>query len=141
MANKDIRWLQRFTNFKKTMQLLSGAIEIYNAEEEMSDTEKAGLIQFFEMAYELAWNTIKDFYEGQGEVNIQGSRSAFRLAFNRGLIRDGETWLDMVDDRVITVHTYDEEKSKMIINKIVNVHYPLLLQLENRLNIESQQAL
>ena len=37
----------------------------------MNDTGKAGLIQFFEMVYELAWNTMKDYYENKGETNIQ----------------------------------------------------------------------
>ncbi len=122
------------------MQLLSTAVEQYNTDDEMSDTEKAGLIQFFEMAYELAWNTIKDFYESKGEVSIQGSRDAFRLAFNRGIINSGEGWMDMVDDRIITVHTYDEAKAKKVITKIVNTHYPLLLQLQTRLDVEQKNS-
>ena len=138
MPDKDIRWEQRFDNFKKAMKLLSTAVELYHSNDELSDTEKAGLIQFFEMAYELAWNTIKDFYESKGEVSIQGSRDAFRLAFQRGIINDGKTWMDMVDDRIITVHTYDEAKANKIINKIVYTHYPSLLQLQTRLNVEQQ---
>jgi len=36
--------------------------------------EKQGLIQSFEYTYELAWNTLKDYFEDQGETNIHGSR-------------------------------------------------------------------
>jgi len=34
----------------------------------LSEPEQQGLIQSFEYNYELAWNTIKDFYENQGEI-------------------------------------------------------------------------
>lgn len=34
----------------------------------------------------LAWNTIKDLYESQGESNIQGNRDSIQLAFNLLLI-------------------------------------------------------
>lgn len=40
----------------------------------LTDLEKQGLIQAFEFTHELAWNTMKDFYEFQGESGIQGSR-------------------------------------------------------------------
>jgi len=47
----------------------------------LNELEKQGLIQAFEYTYELAWNTIKDYFENQGETGIHGSRDAFRLAF------------------------------------------------------------
>ncbi len=53
---------------------------------ELNELEKQGLIQAFEYTYELAWNTIKDYFENQGETGIHGSRDAFRLAFRRGLV-------------------------------------------------------
>jgi len=59
---------------------------------ELNELEKQGLIQSFEYSYELAWNTIKDYFDAQGETGIHGSRDAFRLAFKRGLILDGKTW-------------------------------------------------
>lgn len=36
--------------------------------------EEQGLIKAFEYTYELPWNTMKDFYENQGETGLQGSR-------------------------------------------------------------------
>jgi len=84
MDNNDIRWIQRFSNFKKALQKLQEAVEEYR-NEGMNEIEKEGLIQRFEYTYELAWNTIKDFYEEQGEISIQGSKDAFRTAFSRVL--------------------------------------------------------
>ena len=135
MENKDIRWMQRFSNFKKSLAKLEEAVNLYN-EDDMSDTERAGMIKFFETTYELAWLTIKDFYERQGEATLQGSRDAFRLAFSRGLIIDGERWMKMIDDRKLTVHTYDEQTALEVAEKIAEIYFPLFIQLQTRLDVE-----
>ena len=75
MAAKDIRWVQRFDNFCKALDQLTKFIE----KGALSELEQLGLIQSFEYNYELAWNTIKDFYENQGEIGNQGSRDAIKL--------------------------------------------------------------
>jgi len=36
------------------------------------------------------------------------------MAYKRGIIDDGEIWMDMIKSRILTSHTYDEE----IANKI-----------------------
>jgi nucleotidyltransferase substrate binding protein (TIGR01987 family) len=128
--NQDIRWVQRFSNYKKTLSQLKKFID----KGELNELEQQGLIQAFEYTYELAWNTIKDFYENQGEVNIQGSRDAFRLAFNRGLIQQGETWLEMIKSRSKTSHSYNEEIAQEIANAIVQEYFGLFVSLKNRLD-------
>ena len=75
----------------------------------LNELEKQGLIQSFEYTYELAWNTLKDYLEYQGEVNLHGSRDVIRLAFQRGLITQGEIWMDMIKSRALSSQTYNEE--------------------------------
>ena len=89
---QDIRWIQRFDNFQRALKQLEMAFAIMEARE-LNELEQQGVIQAFEYNYELAWNVIKDFYQYQGVTDIQGSRDAFRLAFERGLINDGEILL------------------------------------------------
>ncbi len=50
---------------------------------------KEGVLQRFEFTHELAWKTLKDYLEYEGHQNITGSRTAVRLAFNLGLLEDG----------------------------------------------------
>lgn len=71
MEDKDIRWKQRLNNYRKALSLLAKFIE---KGAELNELEEQGLIKAFEYTYELAWNTVKDFYESQGETNLQGSR-------------------------------------------------------------------
>ncbi len=99
----------------------------------LNPLEKQGLIQAFEYNYELAWNVIKDFYEYQGETTIQGSRDAFRLAYNKGLINNGKNWLLMIESRMKTSHTYNEDTAEEIIQLIINEYYTMFLELHEAL--------
>jgi nucleotidyltransferase substrate binding protein (TIGR01987 family) len=91
------------------------------------------LIQAFEYNYELAWNCMKDFYQFQCETDLQGSRDAIRLAFKRGLIQDGELWMDMIKSRALTSHTYNLETAQAIARLILQSYYPAFLQLAHDL--------
>ena len=125
MSTIDVRWIQRFNNFDKAVRQLTKFIE----KGELSELEQQGLIQSFEYNYELAWNTIKDFYENQGETGIQGSRDAIRMAFKRGLIVNGEAWMKMIKSRTLTSYTYNEDIADEITKDIFHIYYSEFLKL------------
>ncbi|MEE9367502.1 MAG: nucleotidyltransferase substrate binding protein [Pontiella sp.] len=126
-----IRWIQRLENYSKALGHLREAL-VLATERPLSDLEKQGLIQAFEFTHELAWNTIKDFYENQGETDIQGSRDAVRLAFRRGLILNGETWMDMIKSRIRSSHTYNEETMEEIVSAVKTRYFTEFIELENK---------
>ena len=115
MEHKDIRWKQRFVNFEKALFQLSQGIENNS---KPIDIIKEGIIQRFEFTHELAWKVMKDFLEYEGIKNIIGSRSATREAFNKGLIENGQEWMNMIDSRNETVHTYNTSILENEYNKI-----------------------
>ncbi len=132
MTKQDIRWIQRFNNFSKAFAQLNKAVEL-SKQRQLSELEEQGLIQTFEFTYELAWNTLKDYLEAQGETEIYGSRDAFRLAFQRGLIEDGETWMGMVRSRILTSHTYNEEVAQQIAKAISDQYILQFVKLHEKL--------
>lgn len=128
MSTQDIRWIQRFNHFIKALSQLTEAVTLAQ-QRQLSKLEEQGLIQAFEYTYELAWNTLKDYFEAQGETGIHGSRDAIRLAFRRGLIENGETWMDMIKDRTLTTHTYNEETARKISSAVFENYYPEFVKL------------
>lgn len=132
--NKDIRWMQRFDNNRKALRLLGQAVEIVsqrvNGDEAVEDLLKEGLIQRFEYTHELAWKVMKDYAEYQGYTDIRGSRDAFRKAFEMEIITD-KRWMESIADRNLTSHNYDDETAEAIYEAVVNVYYPLFVQLES----------
>lgn len=129
-SNYDIRWLQRFSNYKKALAQLKKFIIKGN----LSDLEKQGLIKAFEYTYELAWNTLKDYLEYQGKTDIVGSRDTFREAFKTGLISNGEQWMDMLSSRNKTSHIYHEEIAEAIAEAIYKTYFHLFVELETKMN-------
>ncbi len=107
MTTQDIRWIQRFSHFDKALAQLEEAVELARRRE-LSKLEEQGLIQAFEFTHELAWNTLKDFLESRGALNLYGSKDATRQAFKRELIENGDVWMDMIKSRNLTSHTYNE---------------------------------
>lgn len=125
----DTRWKQRFYNYQKALVQLTKFIE----KGELSELEEQGIIKAFEYTYELAWNVIKDYYEEQGEVSIQGSRDALRLAFQRGLIADGDNWMNMIKSRIASVHTYNLEVAQQINQDIHDIYFQLFIELKEKM--------
>ena len=128
--NKDIRWEQRFVNYKKALSQLQKFIN----KGELSELEKQGIVKAFEYTYELAWTTLKDFLEYRGQTDIFGSRDAIRKAFQLNLIDDGENWMDMLKSRNKTSYTYNKETAEEICQAVKNIYYSLFQQLETRLD-------
>ena len=130
-TQKDIRWVQRFLNYKKALLQLQAFV----SKKQLSKLEEQGLIKAFEYTYELGWNTLKDYYEFQGESNIQGSKDAIRLAFKRGLLKNGDQWMSMIESRIKTAHTYDEATANEVVHAILHVYFQLFQDL--KLELES----
>ena len=133
---QDIRWEQRFSNYRKAVDKLSQAVNFikdkFAKEVDVKDLStsvldevlKEGLIQRFEYTHELAWNVMKDYAEYQGDASIRGSRDATRSAFKMALVSNGEVWMDMIKSRNETSHTYNEETADEIFSKIIDAYYP-----------------
>jgi len=125
----DIRWVQRFDNYQRALSQLTKFIN----KGELNELEEQGLIQAFEYTHELAWNVLRDYLREQGNPNIHGSRDATREAFKLDLIRDGDSWMDMIIDRNRTSHTYNQETAQAIANNITGRFFTLFVMLQEKM--------
>lgn len=140
---KDIRWHQRFENYRRALVLLTDAVEIVTQElgkaefEEdayarVKDLMKEGLIKRFEYTHQLAWNVMKDFEEYQGILPMMGSRDATRYALQLGLIED-MVWMKMIDNRNLTAHTYNEDTASLVLKDIIRNYHPRFIAFETKM--------
>lgn len=135
--NKDIRWRQRLKNYRKALRQLQQFVE----KESLSELEKQGLIKAFEYTYELAWNTLKDFLVYEGYMEIYGSRDTIRKAYELHLLSEGERWMDMLESRNRTSHSYNEEVAEQICHAIKHDYYTLFCNLELKLRQLENESL
>lgn len=135
MIDPDTRWIQRYSNFESAFLLLSDALQVENP----SILERAGLIQFFEMAFELSWKIMKDYEQSEG-IDARTPRDAIKKAFQIELIKEGHVWLDALDDRNLTAHTYKEDVAQTVERRVRERYYPIIAALYKTLT-EKKEAL
>lgn len=132
MHAHDTRWKQRLANYRKALAQLESAVDLARSRP-LSQLEKAGLVQSFEMVFELAWNVMKDYLAWQGAADITGSRDAIRQAFKVGLVADGERWMEMIQSRNQTAHTYNEAVADQIMQRVSEHYSPLFVAFEGHM--------
>ena len=136
MVEKDIRWIQRFNNYRRALKKFNQAVDIISNKlewgEEIDELLEEGLIQRFEYTHELAWKVMKDYAQYQGYTNIQGSRDAFRKAFEMGII-ENEAWMESINDRNLTSHNYDDETVAEILESIIDTYALLFNDFEKKM--------
>lgn len=125
----DIRWKQRFANFKKATLQLKEFIE----KEELNKFEVQGLIQCFEYTFELAWKTLKDYLEEEGFCRVTTPRKTIQIAFQGQLITDGHAWIEALEKRNLMAHTYDEARAKEAENLIKTKYFLIISELCSKL--------
>jgi nucleotidyltransferase substrate binding protein (TIGR01987 family) len=131
----DSRWQQRFESFCKALQKLETALQ----QREFSILEKDGVIQRFEFTVELAWKTLQDLLNERGHSHIKGPKPVIKQAFKDEIIKDGQGWIDMLDDRNKSTHLYDESFAGDIFNKIQHQYSRLLLSFKDHVPVNSYE--
>jgi len=127
----DIRWLQRFENLQRALAQLRAAIAAHQAMPE-NDLFVIALIKAYEFSFELSWKTLKDLLAWNG-VDARLPREVLKQAFATGLVDDGQLWIDMLEQRNLMAHTYDQARALQAAHQISDSFWPALAGLERSL--------
>ena len=128
MSDQDNRWKQRFANYRKANALLQNVVKL----ESPSDIERMGLIHAFEMTIKLGWKVLKDYPNEQGQIETT-PKNVVRRAYQFNIIEDAEPWLEALDCRNRTSHTYDREDIIRTENEIKANYVGLFRQLASEM--------
>jgi nucleotidyltransferase substrate binding protein (TIGR01987 family) len=114
--NKEIRWKQRFDNLEKASLFFSTVLNRFR-KDRSDEVVLVALLQSFEVVFELSWKTMKDFLESKG-YDDKTPKDVLKMAFQLHYVVDGHIWIEMLNDRNIISHIYNEEQMKEIATKI-----------------------
>jgi nucleotidyltransferase substrate binding protein (TIGR01987 family) len=127
VADADIRWKQRLSNLETAVALLR---EPLLRVDKLSMLEKEGTVQRFEVALELAWKTLKDYLEFEGQtLQPVTPRNVIKAAFAAAVLHDGQTWIDMLDHRNLLSHTYSQPVFDEAVRAIESRYMPAFTDL------------
>jgi nucleotidyltransferase substrate binding protein (TIGR01987 family) len=118
-ATKKLRAEDGLYNYSNALKRFNSAISQKDEliKEGFEDIYLDLMIKRFEFTYEMAWKAIKRYLDFLG-IEAKSPRSAFKEAFSISLIKDERVWLDMIEHRNLSSHTYDEYQIKEILDKI-----------------------
>ena len=137
-AQSDIRWKQRFDNLQRAYQRLRWALEIHQQDPD-NDLIRMAVIKAYEFTFELSWKTLKDFLAYNG-IDAKLPREVLKQAFATGLVINGQLWIDMLEERNLMAHTYDDARARIAVDQIQERYLGGLQQLHNMLTTKLQEA-
>ena len=129
---EDIRWKQRFDNLQSAYARLQEAVAA-NRQAPDNRLIQMALIKAFEMTFELSWKTMKDYLKYNG-IDVKLPREIIKQAFATDIITDGQMWMDMLEDRNLMAHTYDEARALEAVDHICQRYIAGLEQLHQTLS-------
>ena len=134
----DIRWKQRFDNLQRAYQRLRWAMEIHQ-QDPSDELIRMAVIKAYEFTFELSWKTLKDFLAYNG-IDAKLPREVLKQAFTTGLVSDGQLWIDMLEERNLMAHTYDDTRARKAVDQIQERYLSGLQQLHDLLATKRQEA-
>ena len=112
----------KIEQLEKAFENLKIIIEAYEKQKDkiIKDGLRDSIIQRFEFVTELSWKLMKKYLDENLVLEVYSPRSVIKESYKQDLIENGELWLDILEDRNLTSHTYDENTANRIKDNIVN---------------------
>ncbi len=131
--------MKKVDNFDKCLQVLRKADFEQSKENEIYRT---GIIAQFNLTFELSWKALQEVMRIHGVEGAEmGSpREILQLAYKVGFISDPEIWLQMLKQRNLSVHIYDEQKADELVSQIRDSFIATFTVLENTLKEKTEIA-
>ena len=95
-------------------------LKLLPKDEYSSDVVRDASIQRFEYTFEALWKATQLYLREEEGLTVGSPKGVVRAAFQVNLLNEDQTRLalEMVDDRNLTVHTYNETLAKAIYSRI-----------------------
>jgi nucleotidyltransferase substrate binding protein (TIGR01987 family) len=120
---------------ERQAEVRNAAARLQEADAQPETAIRDAVIQRFEFSFELVWKGLKLYLERQGH-ECGGPRPTLKKAFAEGLIatpEEADVWLQMLDDRNLTSHAYDEALATRIYQHVVRDYSRLLGAMAGRI--------
>lgn len=120
-ATKKLRAEDGLYNFSQALDRFINVVDREQKfkEDGFEDVYLDLVVKRFEFTYEMSWKALKRYLDFLG-IEAINPRSVFKEAFAQNIISDENIWLDMIEQRNISSHIYDELEIREILDKKEN---------------------
>ncbi len=124
--------MKKFENFCRALDNLA---DIYTCDEPYNTVTTTGLVGLFEICFEQSWKAMKEILTDQGisESQTGSPRKVLKSAYQAGMIRDEDLWLDAFASRNNVAHAYNQDIALSIIQRIKSDYYDMFCRLKEEI--------
>ena len=118
-ATKQLRFEDGLYNYSNAFKRFASAVESRQTliDEGFEDIYLDLIVKRFEFTFEMSWKLMKRYLDFLG-FEVKSPRASIKEAYAQDLIKDENIWLDMIEQRNISSHVYDEYQIEEIIDKV-----------------------
>ncbi len=138
-ASKQLRLEDALYNYRRALMRFAKALD------RRADLEREGFgdifldlaVKRFEFTYEMAWKAIKRYLDYEG-IDAGFPRACFKEAYSQKLIANQQVWLDMIEQRNLSSHVYNQDEVAGILTRLAEFRAAfegLLEQLDKRVTV------
>jgi len=112
----------KWEDYHRALQRLQATLR---KEPDVDDLYLDATIQRFEFCFELAWKLMKTVLSYE-EIEVSSPWVSIREGWKQGLVQEAEAWLDMLEKRNLSAHTYNEQTAQMIYAAMKGKYFAML---------------
>ena len=103
-----------------------------------SSIQSDAVLQRFEFTFELCWKALRIYLVESEGIDVSSPKGTLKAAFRQGLIKGPEEqqFLQMLEDRTMSTHVYDERESLEIFARGRDAHLPAMKALWSRIAVQ-----
>jgi len=118
-ASKQLRCEDGIYNFRRALVRFREALERKEAleREGFGDIFLDLAVKRFEFTFEMSWKAIKRCLDFLG-IEAKYPRACFKEAYALGLLKNESVWLEMIEQRNLTSHVYNQDEVKGILIRL-----------------------
>lgn len=125
--------MKKYENF---CAALTNLHDIYDYEEPYNNVVLTGLVALYEICFEQSWKMMKEILENNGvaEGKTGSPRQILKTAYQAGIIREEQLWLDALVTRNNVAHAYNKDIALDIVRQTKEIYYQMFIRLKNEID-------
>ena len=122
--------MKKFDNYKVALKNLE---EIFDYNEPYGNVILTGLVGLFEICFEQSWKAMKEILEfnGVAEGQTGSPRQILKSAYQAGMIKNEDIWLEALRSRNNVAHAYNYAIAMDIVRDTKDKYYQMFCDLKN----------
>lgn len=125
--------MKKYDNFCSALTNLQ---DIYEYEEPYNNVVLTGLVALYEICFEQSWKAIKEVLESNGvaEGRTGSPRQILKAAYQAGIIKDEQLWLDALATRNNVAHAYNQAIALDIVRQTKEIYCQMFQSLKREID-------